>query len=108
MVEMTGLHATLNYLQLGCSDAFPAMLLVVVLVKWHRSIVSIPWKPSWEGSSLLAAWMTWFREMLHFFGVVPTCSSLCWLPAVMVAKELGLLQSGARCFPDALDDVDEV
>jgi hypothetical protein len=85
MVEMTGLHVTLNILQLGCSDAFSTMLLAVVLVDWHRAIVSIPWKPSWEVSSLLAAWMTWFCKTLHFFGVVLICSSLCQLPAVMVA-----------------------
>jgi hypothetical protein len=85
MVKMTGLHIMLDFLQLGHSDAFPATLLAVVLVDWHRAIVSIPWKPSWAGFSLLPAWMTWFCEMLHFFGVVSTCASLCWLPAAMVA-----------------------
>ena len=70
---MTGFHVTLDFLQLGRSDAFPATLLAVVLVDWHRAIVSIPWKPSWVGSSLIAAWMTWFRKTLHFFGVVSTC-----------------------------------
>jgi hypothetical protein len=88
MVEMTGLHVTLDFLQLGCSDAFPTSLLAVVLVNWHQAIVSIPWMPSWVGSSLLAAWMTWFRMKLHFFGVVLSCASLCWLPAVIVVVVL--------------------
>jgi hypothetical protein len=64
---MTDLHVTLDFLQLGHSDAFSAMLLAIVLVDWHQAIVSIPWKPSWAGSSLLATWITWSRKMLPLF-----------------------------------------